>query len=86
LSPSPGAKTTAYINLASVDFAIVAIRHGGEHVVRQYLEDMAIRLSWSEPNLEKILKNPVFKLLEPLVNFPRWRKRHPAGGLSTPCR
>jgi glycosyltransferase involved in cell wall biosynthesis len=83
----PEAKTTAYPNLAIVDFAIVAIRHGGEHVVRQYLEDMAIRLAWAEPNLEKILNNPVFRALEPLLSFfvkpairrrdtiPRWRKR-----------
>jgi glycosyltransferase involved in cell wall biosynthesis len=83
----PGAKTTAYINLAIVDFAIVAIRHGGEDVVRQYLEDMAIRLAWTEPNLEKILKNPLFKFLVPLISFfvkpairrrdtiPPWRKR-----------
>jgi hypothetical protein len=48
---------------------------------------MAIRLAWAEPNLEKILNNPVFRALEPLLSFfvkpairrrdtiPRWRKR-----------
>jgi len=74
----PGAKTTAYINLSIVDIAIVAIRHGGEHVVRQHLDDMAIRLSWSEPNLEKILNNPVLRRLEPLISLfvkPAIRRR-----------
>lgn len=83
----PTAKTTAYTNLMRVDCAIIAIRHGGEHAVRKHLEDMAIRLSWSEPNLAKILNNPVVKLLAPLVGLfvqpaarrrdavPRWLKR-----------
>jgi glycosyltransferase involved in cell wall biosynthesis len=65
----PGAKTTAYTNLSIVDVAVVAIRHGGERVVRQHLDDMAIRLSWSEPNLEKILNNPVLRWLEPLISL-----------------
>jgi glycosyltransferase involved in cell wall biosynthesis len=74
----PGAKTTAYINLSIVDVAVVAIRHGGERVVRQHLDDMAIRLSWSEPNLEKILNNPVLRRLEPLISLfvkPAIRRR-----------
>ena len=83
----PTAKTTAYTNLMRVDCAIVAIRHGGEHAVRKHLEDMAIRLSWSEPNLAKIMNNPVVRLLAPLVRLfvqpaarrrdvvPRWLKR-----------
>jgi glycosyltransferase involved in cell wall biosynthesis len=74
----PTAKTTAYIGLSIVDFAIVAMRHGGEREARKLLEDMAIRLSWSEPNLEKILKNPVLKRLEPLIGLfvkPAIRRR-----------
>jgi glycosyltransferase involved in cell wall biosynthesis len=74
----PGAKTTAYTNLSIVDVAVVAIRHGGERVVRQHLDDMAIRLSWSEPNLEKILNNPVLRWLEPLISLfmkPAIRRR-----------
>jgi len=74
----PGAKTSAYINLSYVDFAIVAIRHGGEGVVRKYLEDIAARLSWAEPNLEKILKHPVLRLLEPVISLfmkPAIRRR-----------
>jgi hypothetical protein len=83
----PGAKTTAYVDLANVDFAIVAIRHGGVHVVRKYLDNMAMRLAWAEPNLEKILNNRVVRLLEPLVarfmkpavrrrdTVPRWLRR-----------
>jgi hypothetical protein len=61
-----------------VDYAIVAIRHDGEHAVRKHLEDMAIRLSWSAPNLTKILNNPVVKLLAPLVGHfvqPAARRR-----------
>jgi glycosyltransferase involved in cell wall biosynthesis len=83
----PRAKTTAYSNLMYVDFAIVAMRHGGEHAARRHLEDLALRLSWSEPNLEKILNYPVIKLLEPLLSLvmkpaarrrdirPRWLQR-----------
>lgn len=83
----PSAKTSAYRNLMRVDCAIVAIRHGGEHAVRKHLEDMAIRLSWAEPNLRKILDNRVVKLLAPLVGLfvrpaarlrdavPPWLKR-----------
>ena len=74
----PSAKTTAYNNLAVVDFAVVAMRHGGESVARKHLEDMAIRLSWSEPNLEKILNNPVLRRLEPLIGLfvkPAIRRR-----------
>jgi glycosyltransferase involved in cell wall biosynthesis len=82
----PTAKTTAYVNLMVVDFAIVAIRHGGERSARRHLEDLAIRLSWSEPNLKKILTNPVLKLLHPVIRLfvkpavrrhntiPRWLK------------
>lgn len=83
----PNAKTTAYRNLMSVDCAIVTIRHGGERVARRYLEDMAIRLSWAEPNLMKILGNPLVKLVGPIVSLfmkpasrrresvPRWLQR-----------
>jgi len=63
----PEAKTMAYRYLMQVDFAIVAMRHGGEVVARKHLEDMAQRLSWCEPNVEKMLSHPVWKLLEPLV-------------------
>ena len=83
----PRAKTTAYANLSAVDFALIAIRHGGERSARRHLEDIAMRLAWSEPNLEKILQNPLFKLLEPFIRLfvkpavrradtmPRWLKR-----------
>ena len=54
---------------------------------RKYLEDMAIRLSWSKPNLKRIMDNPVVKLLWPVLTFfmkpavrrrdtvPRWLRR-----------
>lgn len=83
----PSAKTTAYSYLAHVDFAIVAMRYGGEHAARQILEDMAIRLSWAEPNLEKLLENRVFKVVERIASrfmkpavrrrdtIPRWLKK-----------
>jgi hypothetical protein len=66
------------VNLSIVEVAIVAMRHGGEREARKLLEDMAIRLSWAEPNLEKILENPVLKRLEPLIGFfvkPAIRRR-----------
>ena len=74
----PRAKTTAYVNLSIVDFALVAMRHGGERSARKHLEDMAIRLSWAEPNLAKIQNNPVFKLLQPVLRLfvkPAVRRR-----------
>ena len=77
-----GAKTTAFERLMHVDIAIVVIRHGGEHAVRSYLEDMAVRLSWCEPNFRKVINNPLFKLLEPVIKLfvkpvVRWRDTVP---------
>jgi len=83
----PNAKTVAFTNLMRVDCAIVVMRHGGEHFARKHLEDIAMRLSWSEPNLNKILNNPIVKLLKPWValfgkpaadrrdTIPRWLQR-----------
>ena len=83
----PNAKTTAFVNLMRVDCAIVVMRHGGECAARKHLEDMAMRLSWSEPNLNKILNNPVARLLRPWAalfmkpavhrrdTIPRWLHR-----------
>jgi glycosyltransferase involved in cell wall biosynthesis len=83
----PNAKTTAFVNLMRVDCAIVVMRHGGERAARKHLEDMAMRLSWSEPNLNKILNNPVVRLLRPWAalfmkpavhrrdTIPRWLHR-----------
>jgi glycosyltransferase involved in cell wall biosynthesis len=82
----PNAKTTAFLNLTYVDCAIVTMRHGGEQAARKILEDLAMRLSWAEPNLDKILNNPVIRLLEPLIRLfvrpavrrgevvPRWHQ------------
>lgn len=86
----PNAKTTAYQNLKIVDCALVTLRHGGERAARTCLEGMAIRLSWAEPNLEKILSNPLVKLVTPIVSLfmkpavrrsdtvPRWLRRRDA--------
>ena len=82
----PNAKTTAYTYLTHTDFAIVAMRYGGERAARPILEDMAIRLSWAEPNLNKLFANPLFRLavrlagrfIKPAVRrrdtIPRWLK------------
>lgn len=82
----PNAKTTAYTYLTYTDFAIVAMRYGGERAARPILEDMAIRLSWAEPNLNKLFANPLFRLavrlagrfIKPAVRrrdtIPRWLK------------
>ena len=83
------AKTNAYAYLKDTDFAIVAMRYGGERVARPILEDMAIRLSWTEPNMKKLLTNPLFRLaarlaspfVKPAVRrretIPRWLKKPP---------
>jgi glycosyltransferase involved in cell wall biosynthesis len=78
----PKAKTKAFAKLKLVETAIVIIRHGGEHEVRGRLEDMARKLSWCEPNLRKIINNPVFKIIEPLIRLlvkpaVRWRDVSP---------
>jgi len=82
----PNAKTTAYTYLSHTDFAIVAMRYGGERTARPILENMAIRLSWAEPNLNKLFANPLFKLatrfagrlVKPAIRrrdtIPRWLK------------
>jgi hypothetical protein len=65
-----GAKTTAFEDFMTVDVAVVILRHGGEDAaVRERLEDIARRLSWYEPNLNKIINNPVFKILSPMINY-----------------
>jgi glycosyltransferase involved in cell wall biosynthesis len=83
------AKTKAYAYLKDTDFAIVAMRYGGERVARPILEDMAIRLSWAEPNMKKLLANPLFRLATRLAGrfakpavrqrdtIPRWLKKPP---------
>lgn len=65
------------------------MRYGGERAARPILEDMAIRLSWAEPNLTKLFANPLFRLatrvagrfVKPAVRrrdtVPRWLKKAP---------
>ena len=74
----PNAKTSAFHYLTIVDSAIVIMRHGGEREARKHLDDIAHKLSWYEPNLNKIIKNPIFKLFEPIIKLfvkggVRWR-------------
>jgi hypothetical protein len=45
------------------------MRYGGERTARKHLEDAAIRPSWSEPYLIKILENRVVRLLSPLAAY-----------------
>lgn len=76
------AKTTAFANSMQVDIAVVVIRQGGDAAVRHHLDDMARRLAWCEPNLHKILKNPLVRLVEPAVSrlvkpAARWRDTVP---------
>ena len=83
----PNAKTKAYAYLKDTDFAIVAMRYGGERAARLILEDIAIRLSWAEPNMNKLFANPLFRLatrlagrfVKPAVRrrdtIPRWLKK-----------
>ena len=77
----PEAKTTMYRNLMRVDAAIVLMRHGGERAARMHLEQMAMRLAWAEPNLEKILEHPIVRILGPLAGVflkPAVRRRDTA--------
>ena len=85
----PGAKTSAHSYLKDTDFAIVAMRYGGERAARPILEDMAIRLSWAEPNLKQLYANPLFRFATRLAGYfvkpavsrrdtvPRWLKTTP---------
>ena len=60
----------AFEDFMIVDAAIVILRHGGEDAaVREWLEDIARRLSWYEPNLKKIINNPLFKILSPMIKL-----------------
>ena len=76
------AKTTAFKHFMVIDCAIVVMRHGGENAARSYLEDVAARLAYSEQNLNKILNNPVIRLLAPAIKLfvkpaVRWREMTP---------
>ena len=77
------AKTMAFEDFMIVDAAIVILRRGGEDAaVREWLEDIARRLSWYEPNLKKIINNPLFKILSPMIKLffkpaVRWRETAP---------
>jgi hypothetical protein len=80
------AKTTAFKNHMIVDAAIAIIRHGGEKWVRKHLDEMATKLSYLEPNYNKIVNNRLVKLLLPIAKvfikpvvrynegFPSWTK------------
>jgi glycosyltransferase involved in cell wall biosynthesis len=76
------AKTTAFNAFGVIDCAIVVMRHGGESGARSYLEQVAARLAYSEPNLNKILNNPLIRLLAPAIKLfvkpaVRWREATP---------
>ena len=77
------AKTTAFENFMIVEAAIVILRHGGgDAAVRERLEDIARRLSWYEANFNKIIDNPLFKILSPMIKLlfkpaVRWRETTP---------
>jgi len=77
------AKTTAFEHWMAVDVAILIMRHGGKDAaVRPQLEDMARRLSMYEPNFEKIINHPLYKVLGPIIKLlfkpaVRWRDTLP---------
>jgi hypothetical protein len=77
------AKTTAFEHWMAVDVAILIMRHGGKDAaVRPQLEDMARRLSMYEPNIEKIINHPLYKVLGPIIKLlfkpaVRWRDTLP---------
>lgn len=61
------AKTTAFRDLMLVDAAVVIIKHGGEHAVKNKLDQMAQRLSFYETNYNMIMDNVVVKFALPFV-------------------
>lgn len=63
----PGAKTTAFVNKTIIELAVVLLRHGGEVPARELLDEVEKRLSYSEPNLNKILATPIIKTLLPIL-------------------
>jgi glycosyltransferase involved in cell wall biosynthesis len=84
-----GAKTTAYGHLMTVDVAIVIMRHGGEYAARHHIEDIARKLSVYEPNIQKIINHPLYKLLGPMIKVlfkpaVRWRDTLPRWSNQTP--
>jgi glycosyltransferase involved in cell wall biosynthesis len=77
-----GAKTTAFQRWMTVDLIMVIMRHGGEDAVRPHLEDMARRLTMYEPNMEKILNHPLYKIFGSTIKLfvkpaIRWRDTLP---------
>ena len=76
------AKTTAFKYLGVIDCAIVVMRHGGEKAARSYLEEVAARLTYSEQNLNKIINNPLIRLVAPAIKLfvkpaVKWRDATP---------
>lgn len=63
----PNAKTTAYKEPMRLDIALVIIRHGGEHVVVDSLNNMVARLTWYHRNYEAISRHPIIKFLRPII-------------------
>lgn len=63
------AKTTAFVNLMRVDIVIILMRHGGEKAVRKHLESMAQRLSQFEWKFNKVMDNPMAKILHPFIKL-----------------
>lgn len=61
------AKTAALRHRMVVDCALVIIKNGGEREGRRYLEAMADRLAHLERMAAKLTRNPVYRLLRPLV-------------------
>jgi hypothetical protein len=65
------AKTTSFKNHMVVDCSIVIIRHGGEQWVRTYLDDMASRLSYLEPNFTNVMRNRMVRMAKWLYSFTK---------------
>jgi glycosyltransferase involved in cell wall biosynthesis len=73
----PQAKTAALRHRMVVDCALVIMRNGGERYGRQYLDQMADRLAHAERQLRRVTRNPLYRLLRPLL---KRRAAAPTGG------
>ncbi len=63
----PDAKTAAFRHRMVVDCSLVIMRAGGVEYARKYLNRMADRQAYLEAQVARITRNPLYRLLRPLL-------------------
>ncbi len=63
------AKTSAFQELSILTTAVVIINHGGAPAVLGYLEEMNRNLTYYKTNLNKILNNPIIRIMRPVLKL-----------------